>query len=155
MQRIVMMVVVVILLSACVPVVSISPLPTPTGTTIYSITPPPPAPTQAPQGGTGLVIGQITGKPNAWTGKQIIAYAAPFKSTTAGNGFFILEPSIHPHTTVNASGAFQINDVPADTYVIVIGPAPEDALAIQEAGQTRVVQVIADQTLDLGKIDLR
>lgn len=155
MQRIVVMVAVAILLSACVPVVSVSPLPTPTNVAVGPVPSAAPTPTQPPKPDTGLVVGQIASKPGTWSGKPLTAYAAPFKPTTAGNGFFILEPTIHPSATVNANGAFQIQDVPPDSYVIVIGPTPEEALAVQEGGQARVVEVKPNQQLDLGKIDLR
>lgn len=150
MSRIVLWLSAVLLLSACVPVVNLSPLPTPTSAVMRTV-----LPTTPPQQGTSLIVGQVTGQPNSWKGQQLVAYAAPFKPTTEGNGFFILEPSIHPSAVLDLNGTFQIKDVPADAYVIVVGPTPEEALAVQEAGHARVVQVKADQTLDLGKIDLR
>ena len=150
MSRIVLWLLAVLLLSACVPVVNLSPLPTPTSPVVRSA-----LPRTTPQQGTGLIVGQVTGQPDTWKGQQLVAYAAPFKPTTEGNGFFILEPSIHPSAALNPDGTFQIKDVPADAYVIVVGPTPEEALAVQEGGHARIVQVKADQTLDLGKIALR
>ena len=150
MSRIVMLLSVALLLSACVPVVNVSPLPTPTRPVVRSVTP-----TATPKQGTGLVVGQIVGQPGAWQGRQLVAYAAPFKPTTEGNGFFILEPSIHPQGIVNADGSFQIRDVPADSYVIVIGPTPEDAVAVKDGAQPKVITVKPDETVDLGKVDLR
>ena len=149
MSRIVLLMTVAMLLSACVTVVDVSPLPTPIGETLQSA---PVALTS--QQGKSRVVGQLASRPSAWQGKQLTAFAAPFKPTTEGNGFFILEPSIHPTAVVNPNGSFQL-ETPIDAYVIVIGPTPEEALAVQEAGKSRVVQVKADQTLDLGKIDLR
>ena len=149
MSRIVLLMTVAVLLSACVPVANISPLPTPIGATLQPATV-----AVASQQEKGRVVGQLASRPSAWQGKQLTAFAAPFKPTTEGNGFFILEPSIHPTAVVNPNGSFQL-EAPIDAYVIVIGPTPEEALAVQEAGHSRVVQVKANQTLDLGKVDLR
>jgi hypothetical protein len=148
--------VLVFLLAACVPMPTLSPLPTPIAA----------APSASP-GGTdtaaalpakdsGRVQGHIVSQPSFWTGKPVTVYACPFQVAANGkDGFFILEPSIHPQAVVNQDGTFQIMNVPPGAYVIVGGPAPEEALAIQEAGIPKVVHVNGGQVLDLGKVELR
>ena len=105
---------------------------------------------------TGGLQGYMTSQPSEWSGKDVTVYACPFQAAANGkDGFFILEPSIHPQAIVNKDGTFQIQNVSPGAYVIVAGPTPEEALAIQDAGIPKVVHVTAGQVLDLGKFELR
>lgn len=103
----------------------------------------------------GAVQGQLAGAFFQWRGREVRIYAAPYQPMKDGTGFFILEPTVHPSAVVNADGKFRLNNVPPGAYVFVAGPTPEDALAIRESGQPKVFQVEADQTLELGRVDLQ
>jgi hypothetical protein len=158
-----------LILTACAPIPqpAESPLPAPTAAPVPTETTAPvaatptelPQPTpqalQTPQAGMGAVSGRLSG-PAYWEDREITAYACPFTPNKEGTGgFFILEPSIHPHAIVAADGSFAIPDVPPGAYVIVAGPSPEEALAYRKTDQAAVIEVTADEVLDLGNIEIR
>lgn len=148
---------VIVFLVACTPDPTESPLPP---STVFE-SPVVPAkrnePTQpAPQAGTASITGRIVSQPGNWRGQEIRVYAAPFYSgDDEGEGFFVLEPSIHPSALVDYKGAFKVVGVPPEKYVIVIGPSPEKAVAVQEGDQPKIFELSADQVLDLGDLNLR
>jgi hypothetical protein len=148
---------VIVFLVACAPKPTESPLPSPT---VFE-SPLVPAkriePTSpVPQKGTASITGRIVSQPGNWRGKEISVYAAPFYTgENESEGFFVLEPSIHPSAVVDFKGAFKVINVPPEKYVIVIGPRPEDAVAVQEGDQPRIFELSADQILDLGDLELR
>jgi hypothetical protein len=92
---------------------------------------------------------------NEWGDQQVVVYASPFYSAQSEEqGFFILEPSIHPSTKLMPSGEFQLVNIEPGSYVLVVGPNPDEALAIQESGTPKVFRVDEDQVLDIGYVDL-
>jgi len=158
-----------ILLAACTPRIVKSPLPTPT---ILIIKSPLPTPTAlvsplsvrqvtplrplTPQPGMGGIQGQIAPESVGWAGRELYVYASPFSGSEGGQeGFYILEPSIHPNTMMNPDGTFQLAKVPPGDYVLVVGPSPEGAVPIQESGRAKIFHVAANQVLDLGKVNLK
>lgn len=145
--------VLLVILVACAPRLSESPLSTPR---IFES----PVPTEIaayPQmidleEGMGAITGRFKSLP--WAGGEIYVYACPFFGPSNKEGFYILEPSVHPSATVKSEGIFQLVNVPPGAYVLVVGPSPEQAIAFKESGRIRVFQVKPGQTLDLGVVDL-
>jgi hypothetical protein len=156
-----------VVLAACAPIPqpAQSPLPAPTATpapveatptALPQPTPPTPQPPQAQQEGMGAISGRLSAPAASWEDQEITAYACPFTPNKEGTGgFFILEPTIHPHVVVAADGSFRIPNVPPGSYVIVAGPSPEESLAYRKTDQAAVIEVAADEVLDLGDIEVR
>jgi len=146
-----------VLLAACTPPKVVSPVPTPTAAqsplVVRQVTT---LPAVTPVAGTAVIKGQVSADTLKWTGENIYIYAAPFSSIQGDQeGFYMLEPTIHPKTTVNPDGAFQFTQVPPGAYVLVVGPTPEEAVAIQESGHAKVFRVADSQVLDIGKVSLK
>lgn len=100
-------------------------------------------------------IGGRIDLPPSWRQQEIQIYAAPFVPTeNDSTGFFVLEPSIHPHTLVSGDGGFWFVDIEPGRYVLIAGPNPDEGVAIQEDGQPRIVTVAADEILDIGEVAL-
>ncbi len=132
--------------SPLTPATQLSPLSTPVVETL-------PSGTTAP--GMGVIEGKVD-LPLGWRLQEIQIYAAPFVSTGDENtGFYVLEPSVHSHAKVLQSGEFRLINVEPGRYVLVVGPSPDDAVAIQEDGTPTVFTVAADKTLDIGEVSLR
>lgn len=157
-----------VVLAACAPIPqpAQSPLPAPTATpapveatpaALPQPTPQPtPQPPQAQQEGMGAISGRLSARTASWEGREITAYACPFTPNKEGTGgFFILEPTIHPHVIVAADGSFEIPNVPPGAYVIVAGPTPEESLAYRKADQPAVVDIVAGEVIKLGDIEIR
>jgi len=130
------------------PVVSVlesSPLPT--------AAPVPPLTLEANSGGAK---GTVVAYPDDWAGKELYAYFAPFTpGERADEGFYILEPSIHPGTSVDSGGYFQLGDIPPGKYVVVVGPDVESSIPIRHQDRPRILEIVPGEVLDLGEVDLR
>lgn len=118
-----------------------------------------PAPTLSPlvvEPGSGAAKGVLVAFPPDWQGSQLVIYFAPFyPGENAEEGIFILEPGTHPSVEVGPGGEFQLGTIPPGQYVIVIGPGPEDAQAIQGVDRPQVFEIVAGEILELGEIDLQ
>ena len=91
-----------------------------------------------------------------WKRSTVHVYAAPFyEAQTEGEGFFVLEPSIHPSTQLNADGSFELVDIEPRSYVLVVGPSPDEAQALQESGTPKVFRLEPNEVLDIGEVRLR
>ena len=113
---------------------------------------PAPAPIRPAEGFGGLT-GHLEGLPDTWRQQPLQLYAAPFLDDGSGQGIYMLEPDVHPSGEIGSDGVFQLNDVPPGAYVLVAGPTPEEAHLLSGGGQqTGVVNVQADQVLDLGAL---
>jgi hypothetical protein len=112
------------------------------------------APTPVPATpGMGVIKGQLERPDKLWSEGPYTAYAAPFSGDAQGNGFFILEPALHPSAMLDTQGNFQISNVPPGNYVLVIGPSPDESRqVVDEQAKPRIVNVTADQVLELGKV---
>ena len=143
-----------LILAACAPHPTESVLPTSTNLQSPLPTPEGPSPTPfSPKEGYGGVTGEIV-LPPQWRNATVYIYACPF-SGTEEEGFFVLEPSIHPKAIVGPDGRFQMDNVPAGAYVFVVGPTPEQAIPItKDKDRPMVFQVVSGQVLDIGKADL-
>ncbi len=130
------------LCAACAPVVQPGPAA------------PVPALRGQPRTGYGGVSGQVLGAPEGWQ-PPLQLYAAPFLNNGAGQGFYMLEPDVHPSSEVAGDGTFWVNDIPPGEYVLVAGPTPEEArLLLDDQQQTKIVTVGPDQVLDLGPLQI-
>jgi hypothetical protein len=106
--------------------------------------------------GQGGARGVLMAYPPSWEGSQLVAYFAPYYAGEQGDeGIFVLEPSVHPSVEVGPGGVFRLGAIPPGQYVIVVGPGPENALAIQGADRTQVFEVVAGEILEIGEIDLQ
>lgn len=144
-------------LTSCSPKLGVSPLVGPTlQPTINSPLAEPTLSLVTPTEDAGIIQGRLKMNALPWQKSDLYIYAAPFVSNepNGDEGFFMLEPSIHPSAQVAASGMFQIVNVSPGAYVLVIGPTPESAMALQESGHPRIVRLEANQILDLGEVSL-
>jgi hypothetical protein len=92
---------------------------------------------------------------NDWTRRDVRVYAAPFyEAKNEGEGFFVLEPSIHPSTELSADGSFALVNIEPKSYVLIVGPNPDEATALQESGVPKVFQVEPNETVDIGTVRL-
>jgi hypothetical protein len=103
----------------------------------------------------GAILGYIDLKNAPWNREALYIYAAPFYPTDEEQGFFILEPSVHPYGLVHRDGYFVINNVPPGKYVLVVGPSAESAVAIRNSkGAIRIFTVEAGRILNVGVVIL-
>ncbi len=110
--------------------------------------------TITPRQGLGGIRGTIQDANGIWGERTIHSFAARFYPTSPGNGFYVLEPALDPSVALEPDGLFQLNDLNPGSYVLVIGPTPEEGIAVRDQNQPKVVQVLADQITDLGVIEL-
>lgn len=107
------------------------------------------------QDGAGGVVGRVVSFPPDWAGLELTVYFARFVSgAREDEGFFVLEPSVHPSTRVDDYGRFQIGTISPGRYVLVVGPTPQDSIAISRNNRPLVVEITAGRVLDLGEIYL-
>ena len=127
-----------------VPGPSVSPVPT-TNSPVATVAP-------SFSDSAGAVVGHFH-MPASWTSAK--AYLAPFYPDETGlNGFYVLEPSVHQNVDVVPGGYYQFPNVVPGQYVVVIGPSPEEAIAVAEGSEPRVVTVEAGKQLDMGEVQL-
>jgi len=112
-------------------------------------------PIPVPEAGEGAITGQVLGLSGRWKEGPFTIYAAPYVGGEDGEGFYVLEPALHPHDELKANGYFQLNDVTPGQYVLVVGPTPEEAIRVVDDQQKpRVFTITAGQVLEAGKIQL-
>jgi len=105
--------------------------------------------------GLSGITGRILVK-SAWQDREVTIYASPFYSTgKEDTGFFVLEPSIHPSSKLNARGEFQLENIEPGFYVLIVGPMPDEAIAVQKSGVAEAFRENANEVLDIGKKDFR
>jgi hypothetical protein len=116
----------------------------------------PTAPPVTPSAGKGAISARVDGLKEIWPDAQVISiYAAPFYGDESAKGIYVLDPSLHPQTTLDGTGAFQLNNITPGRYVLVVGPAADSGqVVLDEQGKTRVVTVKADMVLQLGVVQL-
>jgi len=107
-----------------------------------------------PAAGFGGARGFVASRPAAWEGQELTVFFAPFVGDENDEGVFILEPSIHPSKVISPEGTFELANIPTGRYVVVIGPDPENSVAISENDRPRIFDVLEGEILDLGAIDL-
>ncbi len=100
----------------------------------------------------GGVKGYLDIRKAEWKNDKLIVFFCPFTPDASGeNGVYILEPSIHPNTTLEG-GYFQTGEIPPGKYVLVVGPMPETAVPLRENGQIKVFEVLAGQVLQIESV---
>lgn len=107
-----------------------------------------------PKQGTGGMRGVIDNIEAFWQKRTVYVFAAEYVGNEQGEGIYVLEPSIHPYTTVEAGGFFQINNMPPGEYVLVIGPSPEEAITVRRDAKAVIYKVAAGDVTDIGSIHL-
>jgi hypothetical protein len=101
----------------------------------------------------GAITGQFSEADLQWLSDEGVVYAAPFYGDAQQEGFFLLDPTRHPHSRVAADGSFQIEQVSPGSYVLAAGPQPDQTvLVVDEHQQPRVIEVRAGQTLQLDRV---
>ena len=112
-----------------------------------------PTPTMIqPAEGKGGLRGKLSNTADLWKNtKTIYVFAAEFHGDDQGKGVYFLEPSIHPHTIMDADGVFQINDMPPGDYVVLAGPNPEEAITIKNQNEAQVFNVPDGEVIDIGE----
>jgi hypothetical protein len=105
--------------------------------------------------GLGGITGRVAAAAEIWPDEtQLFIWAAPFYGKN-GEGFYTLEPSMHPSTRLNQGGTFQMNTIPPGSYVLVVGPAAEEGkLIVDNNGKPFVIVVQTDRVNDLGDLTL-
>ena len=114
------------------------------------------APTRiVPPAGMGGIAGRVPAALAAWPEEaHLFIYAAPFYGKD-GEGFYTLEPSIHPSAGLDAGGYFQLGSVAPGSYVLVVGPAAEEGrLVVDAQAKLRVVEVRPADVNELGDLPL-
>jgi hypothetical protein len=114
------------------------------------------APVLIVEPGFGGARGVLATFPSDWAGEELFVYFAPFTSAEneEDGGIYILEPSVHPVAEVNPGGYFQLGNIPPGKYVLVIGPGPEEALAVLEGGRHRILEIVEGEILEVGQVHL-
>lgn len=109
------------------------------------------APELALEPGKGAVIGSVSLV--GTRGEETMVFLAPFfHGEVTSEGFFLLEPSVHPHAYLQQDGGFQLTNVEPGEYVLLIGRTPEAASAVRADGQPRIFRISAGAVLDVGEL---
>jgi hypothetical protein len=108
----------------------------------------------SPDPGLGGVIGSVGNAGEFWSGKRLTIYAAEFYGDSVEEGVFLLEPMLFPKSILSEGNYFQINNIPPKKYLLLVGPNPESALFVREGGVPLVVEVYADQIVDVGRVEV-
>ncbi len=147
------------ILAACAGTTSPEPntvLPSPTAGTFDSpILPATSTPPLSPEAGSGGARGLLASYPPAWANQEVTVWFSPFyQGEQADEGIFVLDPAFHPSGKVEADGRFELDNIPEGRYVIVFGPAAQDALAIREENRPKIFEILEGQILDVGEVRL-
>ena len=107
-----------------------------------------------PAEGKGGMRGVIANITNFWERGTVYVFAAEYHGNEKGEGIYVLEPSIHPFTTVDIGGLFQITDMPPGEYVLIVGPTPEEAAVVRKGDDATIYKVTANEVTEVGAINL-
>ena len=109
----------------------------------------------SPQLGMGSLIGKVVATISVWPQEnELFIFAAPFIGK-GDEGFYTLQPDLHPKSRLGSGGTFQIEQVPAGRYILVVGPSAEEGrLVINAAGKPRIVDARSGEVTDLGELML-
>jgi len=105
------------------------------------------------QTGLGVIKGQIN-LPEEWDNRIIYSYAAPYLGDPEGEGIFILDDKVNQFSEIDPNGNFVINNVPPGIFILVVGPDPETAIAYRIEGIAIKYEVLSDEILDIGLIEI-
>ncbi len=109
------------------------------------------------EAGYGGVQGIIVSYPTDWNGNNLFVYFAPFYPApdSDGGGFYMLEPSVHPFTSVTSGGVFQAGNIPPGQYVIVIGPTPQESIPILDGNRPRIFTIKENTITRIGEVSVK
>lgn len=103
------------------------------------------------ESGKGAVVGRV--KIQGASRENIVVFLAPFYRVRAeGEGFYALEPSVHPHAALQEGSFFELANVDPGSYVMMIGTEPRGAFVVEQHAQPRIWEVPPDEVLDVGEI---
>jgi hypothetical protein len=108
-----------------------------------------------PLDGLGGIVGKVENAKNIWPDEDLFVYAAEFYGDIeSGTGSYILETRLFPRTNLDTNGYFQLNDLKAQAYVLVVGPFPESAKPIlnEEQNDALIIQVSENEIVHLGSV---
>ena len=113
-------------------------------------------PPEEPAAGLSSVGGQVIDARDRWDIQTVEIYAAPFYADENSNeGFFLLEPNLHPHASLDQQGIFSLRDIPPGQYVLVAGPTVDEARQIVgEDGEAVIFTFLPDEIYPLGELRL-
>jgi hypothetical protein len=107
-----------------------------------------------PSSGFSL-YGTIESIPETWSGREIDVYAALFQGDVSGEGYYVLEPDLYPHASMEKNGRFVISELSPGTYILLAGPSPEEALRLVNETGDQVIIEFKGERMDLGKLFLQ
>ena len=86
-----------------------------------------------PLSGRALISGTIANLGDYWQTETVSVFLADYYENEDGKGFFTLDAYAAPIAQVQPNGKFSSSDLPPGTYVLVVGPTPEESrLIVQE-----------------------
>lgn len=108
-----------------------------------------------PPEGMAALAGCDPAAATRWSAGEVLVWAAPYFGTPDGEGLYMLEPNQHAHTPLEADGSFFFPQLEPGSYVLVIGPTPEEARPVLgRDGRVQVFNLQSGQALDAGKVEL-
>ena len=108
----------------------------------------------SPMSGLGGITGSVRNGEEYWSGVRLVIYAAEYYGASGEEGVFLLEPMLFPKAILNEEFYFQINNVPPKKYLLLVGPNPESSLFVRQEGMPLIIEVEANQIVDIGEVEL-
>jgi hypothetical protein len=103
--------------------------------------------------GTGEITGVIEQVVNRWPDTKVFVFAASFEGDTIDQGYYYLESSLSPSCEVDTQGHFDLSNIPAGHYILVVGPSAEESIRLVNLDQQYfLVEVIVGNIVDLGTL---
>ena len=103
--------------------------------------------------GKGAIVGTVLDQDGKKLPPSVNVFLATFYwNDNKTQGVFLLDPDRGTRVPIANSGLFKFVDIKPGYYVVLVGETPATAVAILgNNNQARVVEVGADQIVDLGK----
>jgi hypothetical protein len=108
----------------------------------------------SPASGLGGITGSVSNGEEFWSGVRLVIYAAEYYGETGEEGVFLLEPMLFPKSVLNDEFHFQINNIPPKKYLLLVGPNPESSLFVRQNGKPLIIEVEANQIVDIGEVEV-
>jgi hypothetical protein len=112
----------------------------------------PNATTALPTGtGGNSVSGVLKNARDLWPEGEIEIYAAVF-SGEIGKGYYVLEPDLHPHSTLHKDNSFTLTGLPPAVYILLAGTNPEEAREVlDQQGEALIFEIADAQQIEMGE----
>lgn len=108
-----------------------------------------------PSAGKAGLLGQVKISKDLWKSEQVHVYAAAFHGNEAGEGVYVLEPTLDPSATLDGDGYFQLLNLDPGRYVLIVGPTAEKGQGVvNKEGRAQVFSAAVNQNTDLGQVSL-